>query len=254
MHDDTLGRTTDVEAVYPDRLKDRAEYFTLAEVTRLNAGKWFVEQDPYKTIARGRISAGQIEDYSRQNVPTLADELQIVRKNKLAFIFDLRQPPDDQPYTKSFFNLCLSQIQAAGIDAQVWFLVDKDQLEVIRSTAPAMKPAYGVDFRTPPQAGDLKASGYQIVNAEYGLSKDWIRKYQEANLWVNVYTIDEPWQYSRLWLLSVNSTTTSNAQTMIELRRPILSIPFGQYVVLWSGVGILGLALVLGLPIPVIRG
>jgi glycerophosphoryl diester phosphodiesterase len=251
MHDDTLGRTTDVATLYPDRARDRAEYFTLAEVTRLNAGKWFVEQDPYKTIAGGRVSAGQIEEYTHQTVPTLADELQIVRKNKLAFIFDLKQPPDDQPYARSFFNLCLSQIQAAGIDAQVWFLVDQAQLEAIRLTAPAMKPAYGVDFRTPPSAGDLKASGYQIVNAEYGLSKDWIRNYQGANLWVNLYTIDEPWQYSRLWLLGVNSTTTSNTQSMIGLSRPILSLPFRQYVVLWSGVGILGLALVLGLTIPV---
>jgi glycerophosphoryl diester phosphodiesterase len=103
MHDDTLGRTTDVATLYPDRARDRAEYFTLAELTRLNAGKWFVEQYPYKTISAGRVSPGQIEAYTHQTVPTLADELQIVRKNKLAFIFDLKQPPDDQPYARSFF-------------------------------------------------------------------------------------------------------------------------------------------------------
>jgi hypothetical protein len=81
-----------------------------------------------------------------------------------------------------------------------------------------MKPAYGVDFRMPPPVGGF---------------------------------IDEPWQYSRLWLLGVNSTTTSNAQSMLVLSRPILSLPFGQYVVLWIGVGILGLALFLGLTLPV---
>jgi hypothetical protein len=235
-----------VKAVYPDRATDRAEYFTLAEVTQLNAGKWFVERDPYHTIASGLVGATQLKEYALQTVPPLADELQIVRENHLALIFDLKPPPSDQPYAESFFQICLSQIQEAGIDPQVWFLVDKEQLEVIWSTAPAIKPAYGLDYRTPVSAGELKTSGYQGVNTEYGLSKDWIRKYLDAGLWVNVYTIDEPWQYSRLWLLGVNSTTTSNVQGMIELDRPILSMPFGQYIVLWSVAGILGLALVLG--------
>jgi glycerophosphoryl diester phosphodiesterase len=253
MHDDTLKRTTNVMEVFPNREKDRAEYFTLAEVSQLNAGKWFVEQDPYKTIANGLVSAGQVEEYSRQTVPTLAEELQIVRNNKLVFIFDLKQPPDDQAYAKSFFNICLSQLQEAGIDPQVWFLVDRNRLEVIRSAAPEMKPAYSVDYQMPPLVGNLKAAGYQIVNAEYGLSKGWIRKYQNANLWVNLYTIDEPWLYSRLWLLGVNSTTTSNAQAMIALSRPILSMSFAQYLVLWSAVGILGLGLFLGLTFPVYR-
>ena len=50
LHDDTLERTTDVEAIYPDR--GRAETpgaprhwpladFTLAELARLDAGTWF---------------------------------------------------------------------------------------------------------------------------------------------------------------------------------------------------------------------
>jgi glycerophosphoinositol inositolphosphodiesterase len=250
LHDDTFARTTDVEAVYPDRATERAEYFTLAEATRLNAGKWFVERDPYKTIAAGQVSDSQIAEYQLQTIPTLADELQIIRQNQLAFIFDMKPPPGDQPYASSFFDIYLNEIHEAGIDSQVWFVVDKEQLAVLRSTAPAMKLAYGADYRTPPSVEELKASGYQMVNAEYSLSKRWIRQYQEANLWVNLYTIDEPWQYSRLWLLGVNSTTTSNAQTMVALDRPVLSLPFGQYLVFWSGVGILGLALILGLAIP----
>lgn len=253
MHDDTLDRTTNVKALFPNRAKDRAEYFSLAEVKQLNAGEWFVEQDPYKSIANGSVNPGQLGEYKLQNVPTLAEELQIVRKNKLIFIFDMEQPPADQPYSQSFFNLCLSQLQEAGVDPQVWFLVDRNRLEVIQSAAPAMKPAYGVDFQTPPSAGDLNKAGYQIVNAEYGLSKDWIRKYQNANLWVNLYTIDEPWQYSRLWLLGINSTTTSNVQAMVALYHPILSMPFGQYVLLWSAVGILGLVVILGFTVPVYR-
>ncbi|MGE5224681.1 MAG: glycerophosphodiester phosphodiesterase family protein [Omnitrophica WOR_2 bacterium] len=254
LHDDTFLRTTDIKTVYPDRAKERAETFTLAEITRLNAGKWFVERDPYQTIAGGQVSRSPIGENSVQTIPTLAEELAIVRQNNLTFsFFDIYPPPDGHPYAGSIFDLCLKEIQKAGIDEQVWFQVNQNQLEVLRSAAPAIKPVYRAEFQTPPLVDELKASGYQAVNAEYGLSKGWIRKYQQANIWVNLFTIDEPWQFSRLWLLGADSTTTSNAHTMAALSRPVLSLPFDRYLVLWSVVGILGLVLVTGLAIPAYR-
>jgi glycerophosphoryl diester phosphodiesterase len=253
LHDDTFVRTTDVEERFPERATDRAEYFTLAEAIRLNAGKWFVERDPYGTINNGQVSDPQIDEYMLQTIPTLADVLGIVRENRLAFIFDIKQPPEDQDYAQSFFEICLNEIHDAGIDAQVWFLADKDQSELVQSTAPEMKLAYGVDYQSPPTAEELNIYGYQMANAEYGLSEDWIRKYQDGGLWVNLYTIDEPWQYSRLWLMGVDSTTTSNAHTMVGLNHPVMSLPFEHYLLLWSLVGIASLGLVLGLTIPVYR-
>jgi glycerophosphoryl diester phosphodiesterase len=247
MHDDTLMRTTDVRSVFPGREKDRAESFTLADIRRLNAGKWFVDQDPFKVIAGGTLSPGRVTEYQRQMVPTLAEELAIVRDRNLRFIFDLKQPPADHPFNHSFFDVVLQQIHQAGIDAQIWFLVDRDQLAVIQKSAPGMKPAAGIETQNPPSAAELKTVGYQIVNAEYGLPRRWIQAYQEAGLWVNLYTIDEPWQFSRLWLLGVESITTSNAAAMAALARPILALPYNQYLLLWGMAGILGLGIIVAL-------
>jgi glycerophosphoryl diester phosphodiesterase len=248
MHDDDLARTTNVAQVFPGREKDRAESFALAEVRQLNAGEWFVRSDPYKTVANGAVSEAEAKLYTSQMVPTLAELLDVVRRYKFTFIFDLKEPPADHPYGKQFFDIVFKQIHQAGIDSQVWFLVDRNQLKVIRADAPEMKPAYGVDFLHPPDAMDLAAQGYRIVNAEYGLSEDWIRQYHEAGLWVNIYTVDEAWQFSRLWLLGVNSITTSNAQEMVALAGPILSLPYSLYLPLWVGVGLLVLV-ILGLAV-----
>jgi glycerophosphoryl diester phosphodiesterase len=244
MHDDTLLRTTDVRSVFPGRAKDRAESFTLADVHRLNAGKWFVEQDPFKVIAGRMVSPDQVTEYQGQMVPTLAEELAIVRDRNLRFIFDLKQPPGDHPFTNSFFDVVLQQIQQVGIDEQIWFLVDRDQLAVIQKSAPDMQPTAGIDYQKPPEATELRMAGYQIVNAEYGLPSQWIRAYQAAGLWVNLYTIDEPWQFSHMWLLRVDSITSSNAKAMVSLTQPIMSLPYEKYRLLWSVIGILGLGFI----------
>lgn len=43
IHDDTLSRTTNVEAVFPERADAPVSDFTLAELKRLDAGSWFNE-------------------------------------------------------------------------------------------------------------------------------------------------------------------------------------------------------------------
>ncbi|NJD60152.1 MAG: hypothetical protein FIA98_12225 [Anaerolineae bacterium] len=250
LHDDTFERTTDVATLYPDRIKERAEYFTLAEATILNAGKWFVERDPYKTIKNGQVSQDQVDQNMLQTIPILEDELQIVKDNNLAFIYDIKQPPDDQAYAQNYFEKVIDIIHEVGIDPQVWVLADQQQAELVRTIAPEMKLAYGVKYQAPPATDELRSSGYQIVNSEYGLGEEWIRKYREAGLWINLYTIDEPWQYSRLWLLGADSTTSSNAHMLVALSKPVSSMSYELYLVVWGLVGLASLGLLLGLILP----
>ena len=41
LHDDSLARTTNIAEVYPDRAKALANDLTVAEIKKLDAGKWF---------------------------------------------------------------------------------------------------------------------------------------------------------------------------------------------------------------------
>ena len=247
LHDEAFDRTTDIASVFPGREKEPAANFDLAEISQLNAGKWFLEQDPFHAVRQGFITSEQIKEYQVQAVPVLADWLDIVRTRHAVFIFDLKAPPEDHPYADSFFDLSFNQIHQAGIDPQVWFLVDEEQLQILRNLAPEMIPAFGADYQSPPAAAGLITQGYQLVNVEYGVRRPWMQQYRDAGLWVNVYTVDEPWQFSRLWLLGVDSITTSNVGVMADIDQPIFSLPYSLYALLWFVVGLLGLGLIVGL-------
>lgn len=253
MHDGTFDRTTDVASVFPGRQDEPVENFTLAEIKQLNAGEWFVRQDPYRTIRSGLVTPEQVQEYLHQTVPVLADWLDIVRANNLDFRFDLKQPPAGHPYADSFFDLTLNEVHQAGIDPQVWFLVNQEQLQTLRTLAPDMIPTYSADYHSLPPAADLTAQGYHIVNVEYGISPSWIKQYQAASLWVDVYTVDEPWQFSRMWLLGVNSVTTSNSAVMADLVHPVFSLTWSQYLIAWGLVGLVGWGLMAGLVFPITR-
>ena len=246
LHDKTFARTTDVASVYPGRQDEPAANFSIDEVKKLNAGKWFVEQDPYGAIRRGLVTPQQVQEYQQQPVPLLSDWLDIVGRNHLVFIFDLEQPPADSPFAGVMFQLALHQLSQSLNGSLVWFLVDSNQVSTLRKVASDMVPVYGLDYQSPVSAAALAGEGYLVVNAEYGLSPQWIHQYEQNGLWVNLYTVDEPWQFSRLWIEGANSVTTSNVKVMADLQKPIFMLPWNQYLLVWGLVGLLGLGVVVG--------
>lgn len=238
MHDATLKRTTNVAGIFPGRVNDNASLFTLPELKQLNAGAWFMDAHPLDSLPAGLVSAAQYQAYATEPVATLQDWLKVVKANHLVFIFDLLPPPEGHPYFDRFFNLAFEQINNAGIDDQVWFLVDEADYWKVHAAAGQMHLAYGADYHHPPEVATLQSLSYEIVNSEYGLPVHWLREYQAAHIKVNLWTVDEPWQFSRLWVLGVNSVTTNNLATFASESFPVIAIPYRVYAAAW---GILGL-------------
>ncbi len=239
LHDSTLQRTTDVESVYPDRQDENASQFTMAELELLNAGEWFLSLHPVSSLPVGIITTEFSSAYQLEKIPTLEEWLRIVKDEKMTFIFDLLPPPDGHPYSEQFFDLALQQISQADIADQVWFLVDEQTLMKAKAVSPGFHMAHSTDYTHPPSVTNLRLDGYEIVNSEYGLSSSWIKKYQQAGIHVNIWTVDEEWQFSRLWLLGVDSVTTNNLAEFAALQRPFLAIPYGWFALAWCAAGIL---------------
>ncbi|HJT19849.1 MAG TPA: glycerophosphodiester phosphodiesterase family protein [Nitrospira sp.] len=69
LHDDTLSRTTNVEEIYPGRVKDRLDTFTFAELQQLDAGSWFNAAFP----ERARTSFGGLRILRLEDVLDIAE-------------------------------------------------------------------------------------------------------------------------------------------------------------------------------------
>ncbi len=238
MHDETLLRTTDVSEVFPGRQDERAENFTMTELKTLNAGTWFLLQDPYKTVHIGNLTQSQLRVNMNQAIPTLEEALNLLKQTELNFMYDLRLPPSNHPYYDQAFDIVLEALAAAELDERIWMLLDEQQLEIVKVEQPEFTRVAGLDSKNLPAATELLTSGYQVVNVDTGISKKEIRAFQAADLLVNVYVVDQDWLFSQLWLDGVNSITSNNIHMLGELARPILAVPFWTYTVILAVTGL----------------
>lgn len=84
LHDDTLERTTNIAQVFPKRVKDPLNTFTLDEVKQLDAGSWFNKAHP----DRAR------EAYAGLQILTLEEVIDIAEggKNKPGLYIETKAP------------------------------------------------------------------------------------------------------------------------------------------------------------------
>ncbi|MGA9398941.1 MAG: glycerophosphodiester phosphodiesterase family protein [Anaerolineaceae bacterium] len=243
MHDDTLSRTTNVEIVYPQRIKDKAGTFTWEELSRLDAGSWFSQDDPFGTIRKDKVNSEQVEQFTGEPIPTFREWLGVLKTSGQVFLYDVKSTGDDPAGQSAVFEATLRQIAEADLAEQSWILAGSDQTTLVRDILPEAKLAYGVDDKSIPTAVKLHIGGYQVVNAEYILPVKSFLDFQKEGYWVNIYTVDEAWQYSRLWILGVNSTTTDNLTGLMALKNPAFSVPYVIYALLLVVVGVIAIGI-----------
>jgi len=100
--------------------------------------------------------------------------------------------------------------------------------------------AAGISYNdNPPSPAALVADGYRVVNSVNKLSNRMIHASQNAGLWVNLWLVDEPWQYSSLWMAGVNSVASSYVQTLAAISHPVAAMNYPVYLAIWGAIGLL---------------
>jgi glycerophosphoryl diester phosphodiesterase len=239
MHDETLKRTTNITEVFPGKENVLAEDFLLSELKKLNAGWWFILEDPYETIKQGKIEQSQLSLYQAQKIPTLVEVLSAIKRNGQILMYDLRLPDSSHPYYNDTFEIVFDNLKEANIEDRVWLILEPDQVARVRQETPGITRVIGLSSKDPLPAQEILAKGYQVVNIDKGISSVAIKEYQDAGLQVNIYVIDEPWLFSQLWVKGVTSITSNSIHELKDLRAPFIRMSQVQFVIIWSLLGVI---------------
>lgn len=153
VHDTTLARTTDVEAVFPDRAPWNVRDFTLAEIKQLDAGSWFAPEFAGQRIptlaewarAVGRQTGMLLEVKSPELYPGIEIDVDRELRALPEFTHALRH---GRVMMQSFNHEWLRAYDALAVDVPVGLLFgggppSKAQLADAATWAQAANPALG---------------------------------------------------------------------------------------------------------------
>jgi len=237
LHDDTLTRTTNVEEIFPNRKKDRAETFTLSELRQLDAGSWFADNDPYGALAFGRISKEDGDNYRGIKIPTFEEVLNFTRDNDFLIDLDIKLPSSSHLYSDIYFDTILNETIESGINLTkvMIFTSNAEWIDLINQKN-ATDILLGMDMSSNPSLEEFEMSeySYTIIKTGDEYSNELYRSFYLNNIPVMVYTIDSIERFTQLWCLGTSFVMTNEVDTFNDLKNPIWYLNIVIYIVLWS--------------------
>uniref|UniRef100_A0A8C3XC40 Glycerophosphodiester phosphodiesterase domain containing 2 n=1 Tax=Cyanoderma ruficeps TaxID=181631 RepID=A0A8C3XC40_9PASS len=223
MHDEDLTRTTNVQAVFPERAALNSTAFNWTDLQQLDAGSWFLERRPFPTVQS--LSPDDRKEAAEQRIPSLEQALEAAKQSNISIMFDLR--PENHSDYQNFVNVTLGVILQSGIPLQQVLWLPDGFREDVKQQAPGVQHVYGRKRLENDEPGLHVNLPYQDMSSEE------IRQYRQDNISVNLYVVNEPWLFSVLWCSGVSSVTTNACQVLKEMKHPIWLLPSSTYFMIW---------------------
>ena len=233
MHDHTLKRTTNVSAHFPSRQDDDPSLFNISELQQLDAGSWFVNKDPYGTIAKGIVTQAEAESYRGIKIPTFEEVLNFTRDNNLFLDFDPYGPPESHPYYDDFYEIILNLTIKSGINLSKVMIPTTDT--VFLGFVDSLTPNILLGWRGHPSIAEFQTSpyNYSYINTDDDYTNQEYQILTNAGIKVMVYTIDTVERYSQLWCLGVEWVKTNSPYKFNDLQQPLLYFSAMFYYTTW---------------------
>ncbi|XP_057694557.1 glycerophosphodiester phosphodiesterase domain-containing protein 5 isoform X2 [Corythoichthys intestinalis] len=242
MHDHTLRRTTDVEKIFPDRQMEEASRFNWTNLEQLNAGRWFLKDDPFWTIHT--LSPHERNLIANQSVCNLEQLLKLASYHNTTVVFKLRRPPFGHPCYDSWINDTLQAVERSGIPQNLVMWTPNKDRDQVRQLAPGLVQT-SLEKKSPQS---LKESGISRLLLRYNqASTQEIRDLAEKNISLTVYTVNEPWLYSVLWCSGVSSVSSEAPHILKKVPYPIWLLRADEYCMMWVCADLTSFVVVIGI-------
>lgn len=213
MHDDSMMRTTDVEAKFPDRVPAAFSTYTLAEIRTLDAGSFFEATDPFGQIAAGNVSSDELASYRGEKVPTLREAFELTLALDWRMNLELKaQPKPNDAFDVVSAVLALADEVGIGPEHLLFSAANHDWLREIRRRRPEFElqallglfPQDPIFFDDP----DFDTYNPRITR----VSIDELREALGRGIKLNPYTPNEPDEIAQLIEIGITGIITDFPQ------------------------------------------
>lgn len=176
IHDDTLIRTTNVQKIFPDKVPWKVSDFTLAEVRMLDAGSWFVETDPFGTLASGEVLREQAAQYKGEKIPTLREALLLSQELGLLVNIEIKAAYSNFMMTKQdevIVNKTVELIRGLDLTSRVLISSFNARIvQYVKKLAPDIKTALLISQTSGNVVSTLRELMVDAINPQYRLFSD----------------------------------------------------------------------------------
>ena len=221
FHDDSLARTTDAPARFPNRTPWMFTTFTLAEIRSLDAGSWFAETDPFKQIAAGVVTLAEQAACRGEPVPMLRKALIFTKEHNWRVNIELKRlPPPLEHFPIVQRVLPLIDELGAAEHIVISSLVH-DWLREIQARNPRIEVQTLIGY-SETQPLDWDHLEFKTYNAHYTLvDEDQVRVLREKGIAVNLFTVNEGDDMQRFIAAGVAGLITDFPQRLRALLQNI---------------------------------
>ncbi len=220
MHDINFIRTTNVTDVFPGRKNDDVSIFTLAEIRQLDAGSWFVDDDPYQIFGFGKLDPLDYEKYRGLKIPTLEEVINLTEELNLILDLDLKFSSSDHPLFENFDSSLFSQLLSSSLNSERILLRSNNEnainmTRLIRDTVEETIQQHIV----------LDITGY-LINEQYD-------NFHNDNIVIMAGVINSPERFSQLWCLGLEYVLTDTPHLFSVMSKPKFHFTWDQYLTYW---------------------
>lgn len=97
FHDATLLRTTNVLKVFPHLAANPVHTFSWKQLQQLDAGSWFIENDPFGSLADGTVPPQDAAAFAGIQIPLLEEALCFIRDKQMYINIEIKPHSLSQP-------------------------------------------------------------------------------------------------------------------------------------------------------------
>lgn len=229
FHDKTFQRTTNIADVFPRYVESSVSAFNISEIKQLDAGSWFLERDPFRTV--GDLSEEEKKLYRNLSIPTFEELLILVNKSNVILMVDVFDVPQWNPFYNKTLNIYMDKIKQVGIPPErMWVTGIHRDFNV--TSVPFLTEENHIQY--------ILNNNFTHVNFEsYELSQSEVKEFRKYNISTNVYLVDTVWYYSLYWCMGVSSVASDTCHILQNLQEPIWHLPPRSYLILWISVDVL---------------